>query len=57
MLQTKVARWKAHFLIRISKKTHVHHSSEQMAYYLRYVTGKKGVALGISLLQQVASWP
>jgi cytochrome bd-type quinol oxidase subunit 2 len=34
----------------------VHHSLERIAYYLRYATGKKSVALGGSLLQQVRSW-
>jgi hypothetical protein len=29
----------------------VHHSSEQMTYYSRYATRKKGVTLGISVLQ------
>jgi hypothetical protein len=48
LLKTKVARWKAHLLLSVCKKTHVQHSSEQMAYYLRYAIGKKGVALGVS---------
>jgi hypothetical protein len=47
-LKTKVARWKAHFLLGICEKTHVQHSSERMAYYSRYATGKKGVSLGVS---------
>jgi hypothetical protein len=41
LLKTKVARCKAHFLLRICKKTHVQHSSERIAYYSRYVTEKK----------------
>jgi hypothetical protein len=44
----KVARWKVHFLLRIYEKDLVHHSSEQMAYYSRYATEKKNVALGAS---------
>jgi hypothetical protein len=57
LLKTKVVRWKAHFLIKISEKTLVHHSSEQMACYSRYVIEKKGVVLGVSLARQVVSWP
>jgi hypothetical protein len=30
-LKTKVARWKAHFLLGTCEKTHVPHSSERMA--------------------------
>jgi hypothetical protein len=30
---------------------------ERMAYYSRYITEKKGVMLGFSLLQQVISEP
>jgi hypothetical protein len=45
---TKVARWKAHFLFGTYEKTSVQHSSERMAYYSRYTTEKKGVALGVS---------
>jgi hypothetical protein len=48
LLKTKVVRWKLHFLLGICKKTIVQHSSERMAYYSRYATGKKGVALGVS---------
>jgi hypothetical protein len=44
-LKTKVARWKAHFPLRVCEKTPVQHSSEWMVYYSRYATGKKGVAL------------
>jgi hypothetical protein len=47
-LKTKVARWKAHFLLEICEKIHVQHSSERMTYYLMYITGKEGVALGVS---------
>jgi hypothetical protein len=47
-LKTKVARWKAHLLLRTCKKTLVQHSSERMAYHSKYATGKKGVALGVS---------
>jgi hypothetical protein len=50
LFKIKVTRWKAHFLIRISKKTHMHHSSEWMTYYSRHAIRKKDVALGISLL-------
>jgi hypothetical protein len=44
LLKTKVARWKAHFLLRICEKITVQHSSEWMTYYSRYATRKKGVA-------------
>jgi hypothetical protein len=44
----KVARWKVHFLRGIYEKTHMQHSSEQMAYLSRYATEKKNVALGVS---------
>jgi hypothetical protein len=47
-LKTKVARWKAFFLLGIYGKTPMQRSSEQMAYYSRYATGKKGNALGVS---------
>jgi hypothetical protein len=50
LLKTKVARWKVPFLIGISKRPPVHHSSKRMAYYSRYATGKMSVALGVSLL-------
>jgi hypothetical protein len=30
---------------------------ERMAYYSRYATRKKGVVLGVLLLQQVRFWP
>jgi hypothetical protein len=50
LLKTKVTIWKAHSLSELAKD-HVHHSSEQMAYYSRYKTGKKNVTLGVSLLQ------
>jgi hypothetical protein len=46
-----------YFLIRINNRPSAHHSSKWMAYHLRYATGNKGVALGVSLLQQVASQP
>jgi hypothetical protein len=36
-----------HFLLGVCKKTHVQRLSERMAYYSRYATGKKGVALGV----------
>jgi hypothetical protein len=55
LLKTKFVRWKAHSLIGISKKTHVQHLSDRIAYYLRYTTGKKVVALEVVLLQQVMS--
>jgi hypothetical protein len=48
LLKTRFARWKAHFLFGTCKKNLVHHSSEQMAYYSRYATGKMCVALGVS---------
>jgi hypothetical protein len=48
LLKKKVARWKTRLLLIVCEKTHVQHSSEQMAYYLRYVTEKKGVVLGVS---------
>jgi hypothetical protein len=44
-LKTKVAIWKAHFLHGICEKSLVQHSSEQMVYYSRYATKKKGVPL------------
>jgi hypothetical protein len=44
-LKTKVAIWKAHFLHGICEKSLVQHSSEQMVYYSRYATEKKGVPL------------
>jgi hypothetical protein len=44
----KVARWKARLLLRVFEKTPVQHLSEQMAYYLGYAIGKKGVSLGVS---------
>jgi hypothetical protein len=47
LFKTKVVRWKAHFLLGICEKTLVQHLSERMAYYSRYTTGKKGVALGV----------
>jgi hypothetical protein len=57
LLKTKVARWKVHFLVGISKRPMYIHSSESMEYYSRYATGKKNDVLGVSLLQQVRSWP
>jgi hypothetical protein len=39
------------------QKALVQHLSERMVYYLRYATEKKVVVIGVSLLQQVASWP
>jgi hypothetical protein len=33
------------------------HSSQRTAYYSRYTARKKDVTLGLSLLQQVRSWP
>jgi hypothetical protein len=48
LLKTKVARWEAHFLLGTYEKTPMQHSSEWMAYYSRYTTEKKGVALGVS---------
>jgi hypothetical protein len=47
-LKIKVARWKAHFLLRICEKTPVQHLLKQMVYYPRYAIRKKGVALGVS---------
>jgi hypothetical protein len=46
--KSKVARWKAHFLLKIYEKTPVQHSSEQMVYYSRNTIRKNGVALGVS---------
>jgi hypothetical protein len=48
LLKTKVARWKAHFLLAICEKTPMQLSSEQMAYYSRTAIRKNGVALGVS---------
>jgi hypothetical protein len=45
-----IARWKAPFLLEIGLRAQVWHSSRQMAYYLRYTTERKEVALGFSLL-------
>jgi hypothetical protein len=47
LLKTKVPRWKAHLLIGIYERTPMPHLSEPMAYYLRYTTRRKGVALGV----------
>jgi hypothetical protein len=47
-LKTKVAKWKVYSHRGICEKTHVHHSSERMAFDSRYATKKKSVALGVS---------
>jgi hypothetical protein len=44
-LKTKIARWKALFLLGIYEKTPMQHLPELMAYYSRYATRKVGVPL------------
>jgi hypothetical protein len=50
LLKTKIARWKAHFLLKMCEKTPMQHSSERMVYYSRYAAGKKNVAPEASYL-------
>jgi hypothetical protein len=57
LLKPGLARWKVSFPYGVAREPNYKILSEQMVYYSRYATRKKGVMLGFLMLQLVTSKP